>query len=208
MFPNCWGQRFNKLILNFWRKILPVLPRIFDVIFQVRVGVLPPISRYRETSWKTRRSRVFLTSFEVSRNRRKNTKRVFEITSQTNHYFRRKSSRKLEKFSCNLPPISKYWLIMYFFVFSSWIINEFEKWRWSTASYLARSAMSSIKFPLLNDESPSPCPLNLRFCFATKRTILRSLVSSWRFLESLFFFCFAASFEIWLIMLLLDTKFL
>ena len=59
----------------------------------------------------------FLTSFEVSRNRRKNTKRVFEITSQTNQYFRRKSSRKLEKFSCNLPPISKYWLIMYFFLF-------------------------------------------------------------------------------------------
>ena len=44
-----------------------------EVRFQTRVGVLPPISKYRETSLKTRRSRAFLTSFEVSRNRRKNT---------------------------------------------------------------------------------------------------------------------------------------
>ena len=29
------------------------------VIFQTRVGVLPPISKYRETSLKTRRSRIF-----------------------------------------------------------------------------------------------------------------------------------------------------
>ena len=121
------------------------------VMFQTRVCVRPSISRYRETSWKTRQSRVFLTSFEISINQRKNTKRAFEIASQTNQYFRRKSSRKWEKFSCNsisesssgyyetktsqltytaevhwvqilldsinLPPISKYWLIMHFFCF-------------------------------------------------------------------------------------------
>ena len=34
-------------------------------MFQARVGVLPPISRYREARWKTRRSRVFLTSFQI-----------------------------------------------------------------------------------------------------------------------------------------------
>ena len=37
----------------------------FYVIFQTRVGVLPPTSKYREASLKTRRSQDFLTSFEV-----------------------------------------------------------------------------------------------------------------------------------------------
>ena len=42
-----------------WRRRDP------EVIFQTRVGVLPPIFKYRQTSLKTRRSRAFLTSFEV-----------------------------------------------------------------------------------------------------------------------------------------------
>ena len=71
------------------------LQHLFYVIVQTRVGGLPPISKQRE-EWKiTRRSRVFLTNFEVFWNRRTSSLRVFERASQTNQYFARKSRRKL-----------------------------------------------------------------------------------------------------------------
>jgi hypothetical protein len=69
----------------------------------------------------TRRSRVFLEIRERTEEKSEEEHLlVFELTSQTNPYFKRKSRLKLEKFGCYLPPISKYWLN------TSWIINEFE----------------------------------------------------------------------------------
>jgi hypothetical protein len=49
------------------------MSKVFEVIVQIRVSVLPLISKYNKQVENTRRSRVFLTSLSVFRNQKKNT---------------------------------------------------------------------------------------------------------------------------------------